>query len=145
MIHDRQVRPARFALLLALPEGFTPVKDTAIPLADWLGLASSGEAGDAVVVRGDEDIAPLEAHVSSLALVAFPLPKFSDGRIYSHIYRLRHLWGFRGDILVAGDVLRDQLLHLARVGANAFHMRPDQDLHASLSVFSLFTEHYQTV
>lgn len=145
MILDGQVVPARFTMLDAVPEGLALGPDTAIPLADWLRLREAGAPldGVGVVVRGDEDVAPLRPHLADVPFVALPLPKFTDGRVYSHAVRLRRLWGYGGTILVTGDVLRDQLLYIARSGANAFVLREDQDPRASLAAFSLYTEHYQ--
>lgn len=145
MIFDGQVVPARFTVHEEFSPDFMPAPDTAIPMVAWLRLREAGVPleGVGVVVRGDEDITPLQARLHELPVVALILPRFADGRIYSHAVRLRRLWGYTGTILVTGDVLRDQLLYLARSGVNAFVMREDQDLHASLAAFSLYTEHYQ--
>ncbi|NUN14099.1 MAG: DUF934 domain-containing protein [Myxococcales bacterium] len=145
MILDRQVVPARFNIVEHVNGDFPTTPDTAIPQKDWLRLRNEGMDVRAlgVIVCGDEDIAALEPVIHEATFVALRLPKFSDGRIYSHAYRIRTLWNYRGTILVYGDVLRDQLLYLSRVGINGFYMRSDQDLAASLSAFSLYSEFWQ--
>ena len=81
--------------------------------------------------------------LGEVPVIALHIPKFTDGRCYTHARRIRHHWGYEGDVLVYGDVLRDQLVYLWRVGVNAFHMRQDQDLHASLGAFRLYSAFYQ--
>jgi len=119
--------------------------NTAIPMARWLALQDAGTdlAGVGVVLRGDSDLDPLKPHLDAVAFVAVHFPKFTDGRGYSHARRLRALWGYKGTILAFGDVLRDQLLYMSRCGVNAFHLRSDQDAHACLAAFDLYTRHYQ--
>ena len=66
-----------------------------------------------------------------------------DGRAYSHARRLRAHWGYQGTLLAFGDVQRDQASNMARCGVNAFYMRPDQDLAATLGAFERFSAFYQ--
>ncbi len=145
MIKDRQVTAAPWELVTTLPEGARPTAGQIVPLADWLRLDAAGADldGVGVIVAGDEDLAPVRALLARLPVVALPFPRFADGRCYSHARRLRAHWGFEGDILAFGDVLRDQLLYMSRSGFNAFYLREDQDLRASLAAFSLYTEFYQ--
>lgn len=146
MIFRRAVVPARFEVLDPLPPGpFAPPPDAAIPLDDWLRLRAAGEAvvGVGVIVRGDQDLEPLRSHLADVPLVVLPVPRFTDGRAYSHAVRLRRLWGYRGTILAVGDVLRDQLHFMERSGFDAFVLRGDQDPHAALAAFALYDEHYQ--
>lgn len=145
MILDRQVVPARFLLVEQVEGDVALDPDTAVPQKEWLQIRAQGKtAGQlGVIVSGDEDISELEPFIQEASFVALRLPKFSDGRIYSHAFRIRTLWNYRGTMLVYGDVLRDQLLYLSRVGINAFYMRSDQDLRASLAAFSLYSEFWQ--
>ena len=145
MILDGAVVPARFVLRESPAPGEVPPADSAIPLAAWLGLRESGFdlQGVGVIVEGQDDLTPLEPHLPEVAVVVLRIPKFTDGRAYSHARRLRAAWGYRGVVLASGDVLRDQLVYLARAGVNAFYMREDQDLRASLGAFSLFSAFYQ--
>jgi uncharacterized protein (DUF934 family) len=117
----------------------------ALPLTEWLqGCDIEGSVDNVgVIIEGDERIESLQPHLERVPFVALHLPKWTDGRIYSHARRIRTLWKYEGVILVFGDVLRDQLLYLSRSGVNGFYMREDQDLQASLRAFSLYTDHYQ--
>ena len=143
MLLDRAVVPRRYTLDEA-PDASAGA-DVAIPLARWLSLASQGEdlSHTGAILKGDDDLGPLQAHLSKLPFVAVSFPKFTDGRGYSHARRLRALWGYEGTILAVGDVLRDQLLNMSRCGVNAFHLRDDQDPRACLAAFDLYTSHYQ--
>jgi uncharacterized protein (DUF934 family) len=70
-------------------------------------------------------------------------PKFTDGRGFSTARLLRERYRYRGELRAVGDVLRDQLLFLARCGFDAFALRADQDPDAALAAFEDFTEAYQ--
>ena len=89
------------------------------------------------------DVTPHGSELAQLPLIACEFPSFADGRAYSQARKLRYLWGFTGVILAHGDVCRDQILWMSRVGFDALHMREDQDPVASLRAFSLYTEFYQ--
>ena len=143
MILGKAVVPKQYSIDEATDADQAP--DVAIPIARWLALQAAGAdlSQTGVLLYGDSDIAPLEAHLASVAFVAVHFPKFTDGRGYSHARRLRALWGYRGTILAVGDVLRDQLLYMSRCGIDAFHLRADQDAHACLAAFDLYTTHYQ--
>lgn len=147
MILDGKIVPRRFVLKPALTgeDVVEPAADTAIPWAQWQARAAAGAdlTGLGVILEGDTDIRELQTHLDLLPFVALHVPKFTDGRCYSHARRLRALWGYKGTLLVFGDVLRDQLAYMARVGINAFYMRADQNLQGSLEAFSLYTDYYQ--
>ena len=137
MILNGEIVPARFDL--------NTNTGGSLALDDWLKVRKQGgnteDAG--VLIEGEHAIEELRPFLKDCPFVALHLPKWSDGRIYSHARRIRTLWKYEGVILVYGDVLRDQLLYLSRCGINGFYMREDQDLRASLAAFSLYTEHYQ--
>jgi uncharacterized protein (DUF934 family) len=145
MICDKAVVKARYTLEESVTDAYQPTPDTAIPLDAWLSRMESGQTVDGlgVILEGDSDIEPLRDHLENLPFIALHLPKFTDGRVYSHAFRLRETWQFAGDILIYGDVLRDQLIYMSRCGINAFYLRSDQDPEASLAAFSLYTEYYQ--
>ncbi|MBT9557670.1 MAG: DUF934 domain-containing protein, partial [Myxococcales bacterium] len=48
-----------------------------------------------------------------------------------------------GPIIAFGDVLRDQILYMSRVGINGFYMRDGQKLDESLAAFRLYSAYYQ--
>jgi uncharacterized protein (DUF934 family) len=70
-------------------------------------------------------------------------PTFTDGRGYSTARLLRERYGYRGELRAVGDVLRDQLFYLSRVGFDAFALRQDQDAEGALASLADFSESYQ--
>ena len=124
----------------ALPE--TP---TLFPLAVWLAhrdtLAGRNTAG--VWLDSHEGPEALAADLPVLSLIAVNFPKFTDGRGYSTARLLRERYGYRGELRAIGDVLQDQLFYMKRCGFNAFAVRSDKDIVASLAGLHVFSEAYQ--
>lgn len=89
------------------------------------------------------NVSDVAADLPALAVVALEFPKFSDGRAYSQARLLRERYGYRGEIRAVGDVLRDQLLFMARNGFDAFELRADRSLEDALEAFGEFTVTYQ--
>jgi uncharacterized protein (DUF934 family) len=124
-----------------LPEGAL-----AVPLATW--KARRGELlahGAPVGVWLDPAEGPEQlAHdLPGIALVGVHFPKFSEGRGYSTAALLRRRHGYRGELRAFGDLGRDHLFYLARVGFDAFSLRPGSDLEAALEGLRDFTVRYQ--
>jgi hypothetical protein len=76
-------------------------------------------------------------------VVAIDFPKFFNGRGYSSAALLRTRYGYRGELRAIGDVLRDQMFYLARVGFDAFALRDDQTLESALKALDDFSVTYQ--
>ncbi|MCG7756373.1 MAG: DUF934 domain-containing protein, partial [Nitrosomonas sp.] len=57
---------------------------------------------------------------------------------------LRARLGYSGELRAIGDVLRDQLFYLQRVGFDAFAPRPDRKIEEVIKGLSDFSEVYQT-
>jgi len=117
-----------------------------VPLGLWLEQVRtwSGIAVPlGVLLRGDEDPAALVPDLPRLLVIAIHFPRFADGRGYSLARILRSRHGYRGEIRAVGDVLRDQVYYLQRVGFDAFELRADQDAEAALAAFGDFSESYQ--
>jgi uncharacterized protein (DUF934 family) len=72
-------------------------------------------------------------------VVAAQFPIFRDGRSFSTAALLRDHFQWQGEVRAIGDVLIDQLLQGARVGFDAFELRPDQNLDIALKQFDLFS------
>jgi uncharacterized protein (DUF934 family) len=66
-------------------------------------------------------------------------PIFRDGRSFSTAALLRDRFAWEGEMRAIGDVLIDQLLQGARVGFDAFELRPDQNIDVALKQFNLFS------
>jgi uncharacterized protein (DUF934 family) len=139
----RWLRTGEDGLLPDFPEDV----DLLVPLAIWRArkddlLARRGRNG--VRLEPHEGPELIAADLERLALVAVNFPEFDDGRGYSTARLLRERYGYRGELRAVGDVLRDQLLFLARSGFDAFELREDQEPHAALAAFGELSEQYQS-
>lgn len=148
------------------------IKDKAITTADWQrltleqieenGLPESGrlmvplaywkEHKDELLARKDnscvwldagEESAEIVDDLAHLSLIGLNFPHHKDGRAYSYARELRLRHGYKGDILAFGDVLRDQLFYMQRVGINVFEPRADRDIEVALTGLSDFSLNYQ--
>ena len=137
--------------IVHLPEGETPESfqvpagKMIVPLPVWLAqretLSQRSDVG--VWIASAERPEPLKDDVAKLPVIAVDFPKFADGRGYSIAYNLRARLGFTGELRAIGDVLRDQLFYMHRVGFNAFATRPDRNIHDALKGLTDFSEPYQ--
>lgn len=148
VIRNRRVEPDPWSLLGLdgeVPAGL-PAGPSIVPLATWNArrdeLRQRGEAVG-VWLRPDDDPVALGHDVNELPLIAVHFPKFADGRGYSIAVLLRTRLGYRGELRAIGDVARDQLFYLARVGFDAFSLPGHRDPQAALAAFSTFREVYQ--
>ena len=105
---------------IAVPEG-----KVIVPQSLWLvqrdllaARAAAGEIG--VWIASDERPEAIKDDLSNFAVIAVDFPKFTDGRGYSIAYNLRIRLGWTGELRAIGDVLRDQLFQMQRVGFNAY-------------------------
>ncbi len=129
------------------PEGIAvPAGKQIVPLQVWLAqkttLAARGDIG--VWLASDERPEQLKEDAKSLPLIAVDFPNFADGRGYSIAYNLRARVGYEGELRAIGDVLRDQMFYMSRVGFNAFATREDRSIEEALKGLSDFSEAYQT-
>ncbi len=128
------------ALTVVLPEG-----KLIVPLAVWQQrrdeLSKRGALG--VWLADGEGPELIAADLRHFDLVAIDFPKFSNGRGYSSAALLRTRYGFRGELRAIGDVLRDQLFYMARVGFDAFAVRPDRSIQDALKALDDFSVTYQ--
>ena len=96
-----------------------------------------------VQLATDDEAPAVAEHIGRFGLIAVHFPRFTDGRGYSIARTLRDRFAYCGELRATGDVLRDQLFNLARVGFDTFELRADQDVDASLAAFRDFSETYQ--
>ncbi|QOJ20623.1 MAG: DUF934 domain-containing protein [Gammaproteobacteria bacterium] len=117
-----------------------------VPLKVWQAqhdvLQQRKEIG--VWLASDERPEELKEDIKKFAVIAVDFPKFSDGRGYSIAFNLRARLGYTGELRAIGDVLRDQLFYMQRVGFDAFAPRPDRKIEDALKGLSDFSEVYQT-
>lgn len=149
------------------------IKDKTLVTDEWTVLRlKEGEAADSVTVPAGKVIVPLpvwscqyeslqgrkelgvwlasferaediQDELQRFPVIGVDFHKYTDGRGYTMAYRLRKQMGFRGELRAMGDVLRDQLFYLRRVGFDAFALRADKDPNAALESFADFSLSYQ--
>jgi len=116
-----------------------------VPLKVWLaqrdGLLHRADIG--VWFASDERAEDLQNDAEKLSVIAVDFPKFADGRGYSIAFNLRNRCNYRGELRAIGDVLRDQLFYLQRVGFDAFAIRADKDILDALNGLNDFSLSYQ--
>ena len=120
--------------------------DLIVPLALWREHAHALKARDGglgVWLEAGEEIEEIVADLDHFQVIALNFPAFTDGRHCSSAYLLRNRYGYKGELRAIGDVLRDQLFYLQRVGFNAFAVRADRDLRDALNGLADFSEVYQ--
>ena len=127
-------------------EAFPASGDVIVPLSLWLAkremlLTRIGRTG--VWLKPDDEPAVLATDFSVLPLIAVHFPAFTDGRGYSSARLLRERYGYTGELRAIGDVLRDNIFYLSRVGFDAMALRDGEDAKEALSAFKDFTEAYQ--
>lgn len=137
-----------------------PAGKVLLPLALWLALGQADAAADAgtpdagfaarlaagelgVWIGADERPELLAGQLAQLAVIGVDFPKFTDGRGYSIAFNLRQRLGYTGQLRALGDVLRDQLFSLHRVGFDAFAVRADRSIDEAVKGLTDFSETYQ--
>jgi uncharacterized protein (DUF934 family) len=132
----------------ALPDALTPATGDGVlvPLTLWRAARERATAAShslGVVLNATDDLDLIADDLHQIEVVAVHFARFSDGRGYSIARLLRGRHGYRGELRAVGDVLRDQLFYMQRVGFDAFELRADQDPAAAMSALRDFTESYQ--
>ncbi|HUW37034.1 MAG TPA: DUF934 domain-containing protein [Rhodocyclaceae bacterium] len=100
------------------------------PLGVWLGAEEGPEA--------------IAADLDDFTVIAVEFSMFTDGRGYSTARLLRTRYGYDGELRAFGDVLRDQLFYLARVGFDAFVVRADKNIESAQKGLADFSAAYQS-
>lgn len=139
-------------VVLRLNENETPEHVTVapgkiiVPLKVWQAQRAKlqGRVDLGVWLNSDERPEVLQGEVAKFAVIAVNFPKFADGRGYSIAYNLRARLGYTGELRAIGDVLRDQMFYMQRVGFDTFAPRQDRDIHEALKGLNDFSVSYQT-
>ncbi|GLK89614.1 DUF934 domain-containing protein [Pseudomonas turukhanskensis] len=127
-------------------EGVSNCDDLIVPLGLYVEHSSALKARDGglgVWLEAGEEIEEIADQLDNFQVIALNFPAFTDGRHSSTAYMLRTRYGYKGEVRAIGDVLRDQLWALHRVGFDAFALREDKDPDDALKAFSEFNEVYQ--
>jgi len=90
-----------------------------------------------------EDLLASVADINSLPLIAIHFPRFVDGRGFSLAALLRTRHGYKNELRAIGDVLRDQLFFMHRVGFDAYVIRADRSAEDALASLRDFSSPYQ--
>jgi uncharacterized protein (DUF934 family) len=116
-----------------------------VPLPVWQAqrdaLQARTELG--VWLASDERADELKNDLGIFLVIAVDFPKFADGRGYTIAHHLRTRLGYTGELRAIGDVLRDQMFYMQRVGFDAFATRSDKDIGQALKGLSDFSLTYQ--
>ena len=124
----------------------TNCDDYIVPLQLWREHSHALKARDGglgVWLDSDEEAEEIGDDVAHFQVIALNFPAFTDGRNYSNARLLRDRYKFTGELRAIGDVLRDQLFALRRVGFDAFALRADKDPYDALKAFEDYSEVYQ--
>ena len=103
----------------------------------------SAPESPALRLEPGDDPAAFAERLAGAGRVEVNFPKFTDGRGYSIARLLRERHGFRGELRAVGDIHRDQLFYLSRVGFDAFLLREGEDADEALAALRDFSEAYQ--
>lgn len=126
-----------------------PAGPVLLPMPLWLAGREEFIARQAtgeklgVWLSPTDEPADIAADIHHFSVIAIDFPRFVDGRGYSSARLLRSRYDYRGELRAIGDVQRDQLFYLRRVGFDAFAIRPDHDIHAALQSLRDFSGAYQ--
>jgi uncharacterized protein (DUF934 family) len=104
-------------------------------------INSAGSLG--VRIGPAEEIDSLQKQLSKISLIVLEMNPFTDGRSFSQARNLREQLGYRGEIRVTGDFLRDQMFYLHRLGVDSFEFAEGTSLEDRLKAFSEFSVLYQ--
>lgn len=126
-----------------------PAGRVIVPLATWLArrdeLAARGDVG--VWFASHEGPEALASDIARLPVIAVEFPKFVDGRGYSTAVLLRTRYGYTGQLIAFGEVLRDQFNYLTRCGFDTLQPREgrytDAQLDAAIASIGDYSEPYQ--
>ncbi|MEN3974397.1 DUF934 domain-containing protein [Emcibacter sp. SYSU 3D8] len=125
-----------------LPEG-----KIIVSLSRWRtereALIGRRNSGLGIQLASSEHAEDIAADLDNFEVVALNFPIFRDGRAFTTARLLRERYGFKGELRATGDVLRDQIFFMHRVGFDAFEVRPDRSIEDALKAFDDFTVTYQ--
>ena len=96
---------------------------------------------DQVSLANDAD--PRLLDLAGVTRIDLHFPKFTDGRAYSQAFLLRRRLGYTGEIRATGDVLIDQLVHMARCGFDVAVLKEGVDAADAQRQFERFSGFYQ--
>jgi uncharacterized protein (DUF934 family) len=96
-----------------------------------------------VRLANTQDVAALAPDLDRFGVIVLEFPAFKDGRAYSQARLLRERYNFKGELRAAGNVLRDQLMFMHRVGFDAYEITKGDPVAAWKAALAEFTVFYQ--
>ena len=122
-------------------DGVLPAGDVVLTLAQLDRLSEiTGKKG--LVLTEVDSPETHQLPVAELDLIEIRFPAFADGRGYSFATLIRRL-GYQGELRATGDVFKDVLFYLKRVGFNSFILKQGKDLGEAKGGLNDFTAGYQ--
>ena len=108
-------------------------------------VAEAPPSPDATVVRLEpgDDPALVADRLHQVERVEVNFPKFGDGRGLSIARLLRSRYGYKGELRAVGQITRDLLFYLERVGFDAAELREGEEPAEALAAFETFSRTYQ--
>jgi uncharacterized protein (DUF934 family) len=125
-----------------LPDG-----DIIVPPSLWLeqrDALQQRDGGLGISINGDTELTQITPDLDQFALIAIYFNPFRDGRGYSIARTLRRDFNYTGELRAIGNVLRDQVAFMERVGFDSFEVDSKQDINDALNAFKEITVKYQT-
>ncbi len=101
------------------------------------------KGGLGVIIGNGVTLEEIKDDLQHFKLIAIEFLQFKDGRGYSYARLLRDRYRYPHEIRALGNVLRDQLLPMARCGINAFELEAGRSLEDALKSFNDFSVRYQ--
>lgn len=122
-------------------DGSIPAGDVLVTLAqlDRLGEIS-GKKG--LLLTEKDSPEGLQLPLDQLDLIEIRFPGFADGRGYSFATLLRRR-GFQGELRASGDVFKDVLYYLKRVGFSSFIIKAGKSIDEAKAGLQDFKAGYQ--
>jgi uncharacterized protein (DUF934 family) len=97
-----------------------------------------------LIIRSGETLDGLEEDLERFGLIVLDIPKYTDGRSYSTARLLRERYKYSGELRASGDILRDQIMFLHRVGFDSFDVTHEGTIAALRDgKIKLVHKHYQ--
>jgi uncharacterized protein (DUF934 family) len=108
-----------------------------VSLEDWRDNPQGHADATALRISNEVSLADVKCDLAGFSVIILDFPKFKDGRAYSQARLLRERYGYTGEIRARGEILRDQLLFMARCGFDAFEFAGETEgANAALGEFS---------
>lgn len=122
-------------------DGVLPKGDVVLTLAE-IGRLNEITGKKGLLLTEVDSPETVQLPVDQLDLIEIRFPAFADGRGYSFATLIRRL-GFKGELRATGDVFKDVLFYLKRVGFNSFILKQGKDLDEAKGGLQDFTAGYQ--